>query len=149
MTSTPFRSIVIVVVLGVAIPLRTRSVLAGPGPRFVVAFETIDVPGAMLTTVNANSTHAIAGEFDDAAGAHGFVLRDGAFTQVDVPGASATILSGINARGHLTGIYFDSQGLPHGFIPRDDVISTFAPPDIDLLLRFLPQFQGPGRGLLR
>src|SRR5262249_52852367 len=109
------RSIVVFVAYYAAVPLVTQPVFA-EGSRVVYAFETIDIPGATATSVNANSSHAIAGEFDDPAGAHGFVLSDGAFTQVDVPGASATILTGINARGHTTGIYFDSQGIPHGFI---------------------------------
>src|SRR5712671_4598727 len=45
-------------------------------------FTTIDVPGSTRTAANANSTHEIAGEFDDDAGGntHGFVLRGDVYT---------------------------------------------------------------------
>jgi hypothetical protein len=37
------------------------------------------------------------------------------FASVDVPGASNTLATGINARGSIVGIYFDSAGNEHGF----------------------------------
>ena len=41
--------------------------LGFPGPaKAQFNFTTIDVPGSTRTAVNANSPHAIAGEFDDA-----------------------------------------------------------------------------------
>ncbi|MGA7213623.1 MAG: hypothetical protein WBX20_05380, partial [Terrimicrobiaceae bacterium] len=47
-------------------------------------FTTIDVPGATATAVNANSTHAMAGEFAGTDGiARGFVLNKGVFTTID------------------------------------------------------------------
>src|SRR5262249_20941193 len=127
MKVTGARSIVVFVAYCAAVPLVTQPVFA-EGSRVVYAFETIDVPGATLTSVNANSTHAMAGEFDDPAGAHGFILSDGAFTQVGVPGASATVFTGINARGHLTGFYYDSQGFQPGFTRGTDVITMLVPP---------------------
>jgi probable HAF family extracellular repeat protein len=74
------------------------------------SFTTFDVPNATATAVNGNSTNAIAGEFDDAKGAHGFVLRNGVFTTIDVPdaldpGVSGTFVNGINAPGLLVGTY--------------------------------------------
>jgi hypothetical protein len=51
-------------------------------------FTTIDVPGSTRTAANGNSTHEIAGEFDDADGnTHGFVLNKGVFTTINAPGA--------------------------------------------------------------
>ena len=65
-------------------------VLSVPGlTQAQYSFTTIDVPGATRTAANGNSTHAIAGEFDDADGnTHGFVLNKGVFTTIDVPGAA-------------------------------------------------------------
>ena len=40
------------------------------------------------------------------------------FTSIDVPGAIATIATGINARGHIVGIYSDAAGNSHGFLLR-------------------------------
>jgi hypothetical protein len=43
-------------------------------------------------------------EFQDTAGAfHSFLLDDGVFTQIDVPGATATSAAGINDRGQIVG----------------------------------------------
>jgi hypothetical protein len=83
-------------------------------------FTTIDVPGATSTSANGNSTHEIAGEFDDADGnTHGFVLNKGVFTTIDFPPSAppaprvtGTILNGINASGQITGTYFVFVGDP-------------------------------------
>ena len=53
-----------------------------------VRLYSIDVPGAAATYADGNSTHEIAGEFDDEDGnTHGFVLSKGVFHRVDVPNA--------------------------------------------------------------
>jgi uncharacterized membrane protein len=46
------------------------------------------------------------------------------FTSVDVPGASNTIATGINARGAIVGIYYDSAGIEHGFLRKNGNFST-------------------------
>src|SRR4029077_12995579 len=43
-------------------------------------------------------------------------LRDGHFTQVDYPGAVATVGRGINNAGDITGNYVDAAGIESGFI---------------------------------
>lgn len=40
------------------------------------------------------------------------------FTPIDVPGAVGTLATGINARGHVVGIYYDAAGNSHGFLLR-------------------------------
>ena len=37
------------------------------------------------------------------------------FTSIDVPGATFTDASGINPRGDIVGLYFDTSGNRHGF----------------------------------
>src|SRR5262245_2001904 len=95
--------------------LGNRPIYGQPGGlRF--AFETIDVPGATRTSADGNSTHAIGGDFDDAAGnTHGFVSSGGAFTQFDVDGALSTSVNGINANGAMAGIFVDASGRVHGY----------------------------------
>ena len=62
----------------------------------------------------------MAGFFDDSSGIqHGYLLRDGQFTQIDYPGASGTVVRGINNAGDITGHYFDSAGNENGFILQD------------------------------
>src|SRR5262249_26364287 len=87
--------------------LGNRPTYGQIGTSLRFAFETIDVPGATLTSADGISTQAISGEFDDAAGKHGFVLSGGAFTPFDVPGASFTQIIGINAKGEQSGNYVD------------------------------------------
>lgn len=46
------------------------------------------------------------------------------YVTVDYPGAAATSLSGINARGDIVGSFVDSEGMSHGFVLRDGVFTT-------------------------
>jgi len=41
------------------------------------------------------------------------------FVSIDVPNASATLATGINARGAVVGIYYDTAGNEHGFLLKD------------------------------
>ncbi|MEO7319762.1 MAG: hypothetical protein ABIZ56_12300, partial [Chthoniobacteraceae bacterium] len=92
-------------------------------------FTPIDVPGALSTGANANSTKDIAGQFDDAAGnRHGFILSKGSFNTIDIPGALFTVINGINAPGRFTGTYADASGTPHAFVWSKGVFTTLYPP---------------------
>ena len=73
------------------------------------------VPGATAASANANSTHEIAGDYDDKDGVtHGFVLSKGVFTTVDFPGAAFTQINGINAPGRFAGTYSNTPLAPDG-----------------------------------
>jgi hypothetical protein len=48
---------------------------------------------------------------------HGFVLRDGSYTPIDFPGATATRAFGINARGDIVGNYV-LGGKTYGYVAR-------------------------------
>jgi hypothetical protein len=94
-------------------------------------FTPINVPGATATSANGNSTHEIAGGFDDAGGnTHGFVLNKGVLTTIDVPvpGATTTFLNGINAAGQLAGTYIDGAGTVHAFFKNNGYFTTLDPP---------------------
>jgi uncharacterized membrane protein len=45
-----------------------------------------------------------------------WVLAQGTYTQMDVPGSFATANSGINAAGHISGCYSDTNADLHGFL---------------------------------
>jgi probable HAF family extracellular repeat protein len=91
-------------------------------------FSTIDVPGATATAANGNSTHEIAGQFDDADGnTHGFVLNKDVFTTINVPGAVNTAINGINAPGKLAGTWDDGT-TPHAFFDNNGYFTTLYPP---------------------
>lgn len=104
------------------------GVLSGTA-RAQYTFTPIDVSGATSTAVNANSPHAIAGQFDDANGVtHGFVIANGVFTQVDVPGAVFTSVNGINASGDLAGIYVNDAGHILGYAYVNGTFTTLDVP---------------------
>src|SRR3989442_9065644 len=114
-------------------------------------FTTVDVPGATSNTeVNGNSPHAIAGQFDDAAGnTHGFVLTGGVFVQIDVPGATFTTVNGINANGQLAGIYIDGAGKFHGYVLSKGVFTTLDVPGSIRTVAFFLNAQGQVVGTYR
>ncbi len=70
-------------------------------PRHGVRFESFDYPGSTNTQATAiTPAGEIVGRYSSADGReHGFVLRDGAFTAVDVPGATfSTDVAWVNAK---------------------------------------------------
>lgn len=46
------------------------------------------------------------------------------FASIDVPGATGTLATGINDRGHVVGIYYDAAGNSHGFLLKRDRFFT-------------------------
>ena len=47
---------------------------------------------------------------------NGGIYSDGVFTQIMVPGAVSTAITGVNARGQIVGTYRDSDDRLHGFL---------------------------------
>lgn len=84
-------------------------------------FTNIDVPGALATfATGINGRGATVGIYYDSAGnEHGFLLKNGTFSSVDVPGSlvgvSGTLqteANGINNAGDIVGDYFAPPGAP-------------------------------------
>ena len=93
---------------------------------------TIDVPGAIATNISGGISDRgdIVGSYTDVAKkTHGFLLSNGVFTTIDVPGATITIARGINARGDIVGTYQLVPSKPggdlHGFLLKDGILTTF------------------------
>jgi hypothetical protein len=89
------------------------------GSRFT--FASVDVPNASGTLATGiNSLGVIVGIYYDSAGnSHGFLLKKGSFTTVDVPGSivgvSGTLpteANGINGAGEIVGDYYAPPGAP-------------------------------------
>ena len=87
-------------------------------------FNTVDPPGSIYGEVNGLDDHGNAvGWFctteectEDGQGAQGFLYSGGNFTIFSFPGATYTLLSGINNAGVLAGSYLDAAGNAHGFL---------------------------------
>jgi hypothetical protein len=50
------------------------------------------------------------GDYQDADGIHVFLLSDGLFTTLDVPGSTDPSANAINASGQIVGWYRDAGG---------------------------------------
>jgi hypothetical protein len=68
-------------------------------------FTVIDPPGSTLTAPNYITAEGlVVGNFEDANHVnHGFILNRGRYVTFDIPGALATVLSGANSSGEMTG----------------------------------------------
>jgi hypothetical protein len=70
----------------------------------------------------------ITGFYADKAGVpHGFLLRGGAFTTYDVPGAAGTVV-GFDNHGEFGGTYFTASGLSRGFYVLHGTLHTLRAP---------------------
>jgi uncharacterized membrane protein len=71
---------------------------------------------AALTIPNGiNASGQIVGSYWDGSTNHGFLLDQGIYTTIDVPGAYSTSAYGINDSGQIVGSYSDAFGT-HGFL---------------------------------
>jgi hypothetical protein len=95
--------------------------------------SVLDVPVSWAAqntiAVSINPAWVITGYYGDANGVpHGFLRTpDGTYTRFDVPGAGATPGTGqgtypndINSAGAITGNYYDSNSVAHGFLRTPD-----------------------------
>jgi probable HAF family extracellular repeat protein len=82
-------------------------------------FTTYDVPDATSTNLGAaaiNDRGQIVGQYDDAGGTtHGYLLSEGSYTTLDVPGSTLTSANGINDRGQIVG-HYRAGGIQHGYL---------------------------------
>jgi uncharacterized membrane protein len=92
-------------------------------------FRTIDFPGASApcTAVRwINERGDMVGVYANSPSecdnfqTHGFVLRNGEYTKIDVPGSIITGVFGINDDGQMVGQYTDKNGKAHGFTVKLD-----------------------------
>src|SRR5689334_5293645 len=118
------RSLCSLVALSLLVGL-TGPAMAQPSCRFTI----LDVPGsshASAIALGINTTVQIVGSYYGAAYIHhGFLLDQGGYTTLDVPGSNYTRASGINDSGQIVGYYFagtESHGFlldPGGYTPLD------------------------------
>src|SRR5262245_2109304 len=78
------------------------------------SFTTLDVPGTSPNYAELNGIND-SGQIVGSYGGHGFLLDQGSYTTIDVPGAQATFATGINDSGQIVGWYLDAGGGQHGF----------------------------------
>jgi probable HAF family extracellular repeat protein len=86
-------------------------------------YSDVFFPGANETVPwGMNNLDQIVGSIETPTVEHGFIWEPagnysvGIYTQIDFPGAPATRAWGINDKGQIVGVYWDSDGISHGFL---------------------------------
>jgi uncharacterized membrane protein len=110
-------------------------------PAFAEELTLIDVPGSSQppgTQANGiNPRGDIVGVYTtNGFNSHGFLLRNGTFTTIDVPGAvfpepptsGGTVATAINPQGDIVGYYNDSTGTFRGFLLSGGTFTTINVP---------------------
>jgi probable HAF family extracellular repeat protein len=85
-----------------------------------------------VSRAKAISRDAALGRPDSEASGpylHGFLVSNGAFTAVDVPGTGHTEAEAINPQGDIVGFYEDSSGNSHGFLLSKGKFTTIDGPE--------------------
>lgn len=91
-----------------------------------LSFVTDPTGTGFINLLGINGSGVIAG-FDNGVTNQGFTLTlPNSFTTVNFPGAASSQVTGINAAGHLSGLYVDNIGNTHGFT---DIGGTFTTVD--------------------
>ena len=101
---------------------RNMRVMPPRGEGYIIddgVFKPFMVPGSSFTAAwDVNPRGDVVGVYNDARGAHGFVLIDDTkYVTIDVPDATATRVFGINARGDVVGSYV-MGGVTYAFVAR-------------------------------
>ncbi len=82
-------------------------------------FSEVDFPEALDTAVTGINTRGdLVGMWDDGSIFHGFVFSEGQFLSIDppFPETTGTEPLDIDAFGHIVGVYYDADGVGHGFL---------------------------------
>jgi len=101
-----------------------------PTSALAQRFITIDPPGSTYTATQAiNDVGQIVGVFTDSEGGnHGFLLSEGAYTQIDFPEALSTTAADINNLGQIVGSYEDGNLNWHAFLLSNGVYTSITDP---------------------
>lgn len=121
----------------------TASGLYSGGNTTTIQFPDNDPPSPSFNFANGiNANGQVVGTYvvntylcckDDgssyyAAIAHGFVFSGGTYKALDVPNATDTYGSSINASGQVAGYYTDGTGINHGYVYSGGAFHTFDVP---------------------
>lgn len=71
-----------------------------------------------------NNAGEVGGTFFDPDTFRSFLLKNGAFTDFDVPGQGNTLLEGLNTRGDSVGAFDDINLIQHGFVLSNGIFNT-------------------------
>lgn len=109
------------------------DVSSGYGRGFISIqglYLPIDYPTATSGTdvTGISNSGTIVGWYVDSSQVHGFVLNQGHYSTLDVPGAIDTRPEEISDSGTIVGEYWDSGGVLHGFQYQNQSFTTIDHP---------------------
>lgn len=90
---------------------------------FVTALIAPEAPGTKVLGTNGNS---VVGEFTSGTTTEGFIENNHIAGGIDVPGASATEVLGIDSTGDVVGVFADAAGT-YAFLDTDGTFTTLTP----------------------
>jgi probable HAF family extracellular repeat protein len=93
-----------------------------PTPTYPGGNQAINNNGALAGYYTVPNT--VAGGFDY----HGYIAVGATVTPIDVPGASDTVVLGVNDQGTVVGTYEIANGPDHGFVLQNGIFTTFDVP---------------------
>ena len=107
-----------------------RSFLRRDGA--VTVFDPSELGADHSWAQGINNLGDIVGHFTVGYDWHGYLLRNGVYTQIDMPGELAALPYGINDRGDVVGTTYIGINLPvHGFLLRDGAFTEIRVPGSD------------------
>lgn len=95
---------------------QSRAVELGLTKQKVYSFRTVDYPAATSSDIFDFDDGTAVGEFAFGTSSSGNFYFKGTLNHLlNVPGATDSIIEGINGSGQMVGNYVDSNGISHGF----------------------------------
>ena len=96
---------------------------AADAPKLNFKFSSVKVPGAKSTfTTGINNAGVMVGSYQDSSGVyHGYILKGGQVTTLDVPHGTNTTVGNIKPNGamEIVGDYTNAAGRDLGFLYKD------------------------------
>jgi WD40 repeat protein/serine/threonine protein kinase len=109
--------------------LKTRQPVVGSPVQHPLGARAVAFRGDGKQLASAGMSGQIVGYYYQAGStSHGFLLEQGSYTTLDVPGALYTYASGINASGQIVGTYYDAAKGIHGFLLNQGNYTTLDVP---------------------
>ena len=131
--SSQARSSRVAILLAGLVTVSAVFVMAIPAPvaQYFRYFSIVDPSGGGYTQPRGiSNASVIVGAF--GSNSHGFVLKNGVFTELIGPGGTYAIPTGINASGEMTGAFGTSSTNPQGFILSGGTYTTIDVPGADV-----------------
>jgi probable HAF family extracellular repeat protein len=105
------------------------AVALGMAKAKTYSFASADFPGAGSSDVFDENSSMIVGTTTFGSSELAFALKGTSYQLLDLAGAQASVVTGINTSGQMVGIYEDATAATHGFLDNSGVLTNIDDPD--------------------